>query len=781
MEANRRINNKKNKPKEIDFNWFFVTLLVHWKLFLLSIILFFGFAYTKMRYAVNVYNVSSTIIQKGKGAASSSDIGVYQSMGLIEVTNAAIDNEIRIIRSRNLIQSVVIEQQLFVKYIVKGRFKDTELFGYGNKYYNTSPVKVYLDSTVINSLNTAVSMKVSVNEDETINVSGYAGGMAIAGNFPSLPATIETRMGQILLMPDESSVLNKNLPLEIIIEPPLWATIRYMNLMDVQLVSKTTNVLTLSVNETHISRGIVFLDKVVEVYNRQSIEEKNEAITAAVKFIIEQLDDLEKKLVEAQDNEQYFMEVNDIADIETELKGFWQEYIEYNTKVLNSTTAITLLSYLEKATQDNEEGLILVPMGDFEELSSLVRKYNTAYTERERLKLYATDDVPIIQNINNRLATLRLQIVDNIKTEKEKLTIHKYTTEDVWEYYHKKLSQIPDRFRKLEDLSRPKVLALELVQSFTAKKQALELTMAVSASVAKVLESPLPGGLVSPNRTMTYVFYLAAGFLFPFLIIGIRNMFNFKVSNENELMRISDIPVIISLPYVKTKDPVIVTETATCPCIEHFRLLRTNLQFVMNGEMKSILVTSTISGEGKTFVSINLGMTFALKYKTLLVGLDVRRPKINTYFDLPRRNGVISYITGEEYDLNKLIHKNVNDTNLDVLVSGVIPPNPNELLADTRLDELFVELRKMYDYIIIDTSPVGSVSDAFLLNRISDISLFVVRSNITPKTALSLINNIYSNERLNKLHIVLNAFKKNYNNGYGYGYDYGYGYGQNKS
>jgi len=221
---------------------------------------------------------------------------------------------------------------------------------------------------------------------------------------------------------------------------------------------------------------------------------------------------------------------------------------------------------------------------------------------------------------------------------------------------------------------------------------------------------------------------------------------------------------------------LIVTASSTKPIVERFRLLRTNLQHILGGQNKAILITSTVSGEGKTFVSINLAQTFALKYKTLLVGLDVRRPKLNSYFGLPRQSGIIAYLTGEESDVDKLIQKNVKDTGLDIIVSGIIPPNPNELLMDSKLDDLFAELRKKYDYIIIDSSPVGIVSDAFLLKRISDASLFIVRSGMTPKAAITLINGIYQEERLNNVNLVLNAFNKSdYRYGYGYGYWYGYG------
>jgi capsular exopolysaccharide synthesis family protein len=278
---------------------------------------------------------------------------------------------------------------------------------------------------------------------------------------------------------------------------------------------------------------------------------------------------------------------------------------------------------------------------------------------------------------------------------------------------------------------------------------------------------------------------LLGGVLCPFIVIGIRELFNYKISNEEEVRRFSGVPVIVSLPMIKSRDSMLViTPHSTTAIAERFRLLRTNLQYVLtNPDKKVILITSAISGEGKTFVSINLAVTFSLKYKTILVGLDIRRPKIGIYLNLPKKAGLISYLTGSETDIDQLINKNINGTGLDVLTSGIIPPNPNELLMEKTLDDLFDVLRKMYDYVIIDTSPVGSVSDAFLVNRVSDVSLYIVRGNFSPKSSMALINNIYGENRLNNVNIVLNAFdSKKSNYGYGYGSygsygSYGYGYG----
>jgi capsular exopolysaccharide synthesis family protein len=348
--------------------------------------------------------------------------------------------------------------------------------------------------------------------------------------------------------------------------------------------------------------------------------------------------------------------------------------------------------------------------------------------------------------------------------------------------YDTGIEEVPRKERELADIVRQQLIKANLYVELLSRREEIALTLAVTAPSAKVLESPLPsGGPIAPQKMRIYMMCLLVGVLCPFVVIGIHELFNYKISNEESVRRFTaGVPVIVSLPMIKSKDTLVITPHSTTAIAERFKLLRTNLQYVLADHKKVILITSTISGEGKTFVSINLAVTFSLKYKTILVGLDIRRPKIGIYLNLPKKAGLISYLTGSETDVEQLINKNINGTGLDVLVSGIVPPNPNELLMEKTLDDLFIVLRNMYDYIIIDSSPVGSVSDAFLLNRVADVSLYIVRGSFSPKSSMNLINNIYDEKRLSNVNIVLNAFdskKSGYGYGYGYGYSYGYGYG----
>jgi capsular exopolysaccharide synthesis family protein len=788
MENTKQSEVTKSISRDIDFQWFAFGFLAHWYWFLLSVILFLLTGYLYLRYSVPVFEVTSKITVKDsrKGGLSNTELSFYENMGFLQA-NSVVENEIKVLGSRNLIESVVLENELYIQYIVKGKIKDTELYGNSNPFYSSTPIKVFADQQTISSLRRAIVLRIMVGDNSTIRVEGSYGSRTFISEYASLPGVLNTPIGELLLLPDEATVLRKQYPLEVQIVPPLWIAQRYGRLLNMELVDKNTTIVALSLRETHRKRGEDFLRTLVDLYNRDTMQEKNEAARRASGFIQERLKVLNKDLQESEKEVEAYKKGNYIASVLVESEIAVTEDNIMGKKIVQLGTQEEVLSYLLDELNKGNSQIIPPLVGRSVtdvSLNALIQKYNAYVTERERLLNLVASDAPILKRHDELIASLRVNIRKSIEGLIYALNKERSESMGLSSKYTGDIRDIPRRERELENLERAKNIKAELYVALLTQRESIELTLAITAPSATVLEDPLSSSVpVSPNRFMIYMLCLTGGFLFPFLVIALREMLNFKLSQESEIKRFSDVPVIISLPLVKKmKENIIVTPNATTAIVERFRLLRTNLQFIFGTEKKSILLTSTVSGEGKTFISMNLAATFALKYKTLLVGLDVRRPKMNSYLGLSNKKGLISYILGEETDVDKLITKNVNDSNLDILVSGPIPPNPNELLIDKSLDELFSILRQKYDYIIIDSSPIGSVSDAFLLNRISDVSLYVMRGGLAPKSAISLINNIYKEKRLNNLHLVLNGFSENrygydYSYGYGYGYGGGYGYG----
>lgn len=759
-----------------------MSLLIHWKMFALSMILFFVGAYTYLRYVVPVYSVGASIILKDirRGGMNNSELAIFEQLDILDA-NSNVENEVDILQSRNLLERVVIKQRLFIRYSVEGRFKSTELYDSGNsKFYSTLPVRVYVDSATIAALNTTIFLTVSLTENSTVRVEGSYGYKAIYNEFISLPAVIETPVGDLLLAADENVSLKKDYPLQIRIMPPLQIAGAYAGALDVILSGRSTTVVRLSLPETHPKRGEDFLSTLVELYNEDTMEDKNKAAQNASNFISARLLSLKDELNFAEKSLQDYREDNHIASLQDEAELYITEEHNVSNQLLELETRDRLLSYLLEIAQKEDEFLpsLLNNVLDNNSLIVGIEKYNRFLTDKKRNLTVAKESMPLIQRLDDRLARTKEEVIQNIKSMQHTLEQQRLASMTRGDAFSANVGDVPRRQRESTDYLREQDIKAELYVFMSKRLDEIRLTLAVTVPSAKIIEYPITLGQISPRRMYIYMLYLMIGFIFPYIVIGLREMLNYRLTNEEEIRRFIDTPVVVSLPYVKTKDTLVVTPTATSPIVERFRLLRTNLQFVLDSpEKKSILVTSTISGEGKTFLSINLAMIFSLKYKTILVGLDIRRPKINTYLNLPKQEGLIAYLTGEKTNLDALIYKNVNDSDMDVLITGIIPPNPNELLMEKTLDNLFQELRERYDYIIIDSSPVGSVSDAFLLDRVSDVALFVIRKDYSPKSSVSLVNNIFEEKRLKNVNIVLNAFNAGKIGRYGYGYYGGGGYG----
>ena len=779
MENNKQGENTRDQGKEISFQWFIVSFLIHWKWFVASIVLFLGAGYAYLRYTTPIYNISTNIVLRDnrRGGFGNSELSFFERLGYLESNNNA-ENEMQILRSRNLLETVVIEEEAFIRYSVKGYIKSTELYGgVGRQYYSSPPVTVFIDKSSISSIFSTLILRVSLTDNSTILVNGQYRAEKFDNEFSSLPAVLKTPIGELLLLPDENVVLNKKYPLYIRVVPPVAMAQSFMGRITEEFVNKNSSVIRLSLHETNQKRGEDFLNRLLQVYNRETLDDKNKAAQTASEFIRERLIELNNDLLSSESRTETYKRENKIAlDLSFDAELHTKETNDYFKKLVSLGTEDLKLSYLQKEVETNDDNSKLLPaavaIGNPSLVASL-EKYNQKILERERLLAYTKKDAPIIIKANERLQLLREDILTSIGALIYANEISKKESEDMLYQYDAGLEDIPRKERELADMLREQIIQSNLYVNLLRQKQEIDFTLSVATSNVRIIDSPIYAGTISPRRTYTYFLCLALGFIFPFIVIGIRELLNYKLTNEEEVRRFSSMPVIISLPIVRTKTPIIVTSHATTSIVERFRLLRTNLQFILDTpEKKSILITSTVSGEGKTFVAMNLALTFSLKYKTILVGLDIRRPKINVYFNLPKQLGLISFLTGEETNINNLIYKNVNGTNLDVLISGMIPLNPNELLIERTLDEMFKKLREQYDYIIIDSSPVGSVSDAFLVNRVCDVSLFIVRNNLTPKSAISLSNVIHTEKRLNNVNLVLNGFAEGRGRyGYGYGYN----------
>ena len=605
MENNRTEKEKeKAQGKEINFQWFIVSFLIHWKWFVLSVIFFLSMGYIYLRYVTPVYNVSSKIVLKDskRGGMSNSELSIFQRMGYLE-SSSNVENEIEIIRSRDLLETVVIEEESFIRYSVKGRFRDTDLYGgMGRRYYAAPPIKVFLDKSVISSLYSTISLKLTLTDKSSVVVVGQYGSARFENEFQSIPAVLKTPIGEVLLLPDDNNVtLKKEYPLYIQIIPPLWIAQSYMGALGEELLGKDATVVHVSLRETNPKRGESFLTRLFQVYNRETMLDKNKAANSASAFIEKSLNEISKDLVLSEDDVEAYKTENKIGlEMGTDAGIIAGENNNYFKKIISLGSDELKLSYLESFVENNKDNKDVLPAAvlDNPQINETIMKYNQRLMERDRLLNYTKEDAPIILKTNERLSLMRESILASIRSLKYSYGVTRNEYEGMIDNYDSGKGDLPRKERELSDLDRQQMIKSNLYVDLLRRKQEIDFTLAVTAPSAKVIESPLTGGLVSPRKTMIYFMCLVCGLLFPFIVIGIRELMNYKLSHEEEVRRLVDIPIIVSLPIVKTKSSIVVTSHATTAIVERFRLLRTNLQFILDSpEKKSILVTSTISGE----------------------------------------------------------------------------------------------------------------------------------------------------------------------------------------
>lgn len=807
--------------KDVSIQWFIINVLMYWKWILFSIILCIALGVIYLKFAKNTYKINASVILKDekKGGLGNSELSLFEDMGLLN-TNNNVDNEVEMLKSRNLVEGVVKEQKLYINYLINSGLKKQEIYGNKNPYYPELPIDVYMSPEKADQISGAIILDISLMKDSSILVEGKYGRENFSHIYAALPAVMQTPVGEVRLQsienltgeenhekikgypdkpgiletpvgnarltPSENVKLKVNYPIKITIKNPTSVAKAYIANLQVSPASKTTSIVRLSLLDTHPVRGEDFLNKLIDLYNRDAVEDKNKAALSASEFITERLRYINEDLNFSETDIEAYKRNNRLTDITSESNLFLVEGNDFDKQLSQTQIQLQLVNFLQDEVKKVSSGKGLLPgtLGISDErLSDAVSKYNTAVSERERLLKYSSVNSPAITTLDEKITSLRENISSGIDGVEVALQARQKSLSRQANRYDSQISNIPKRERELTEKRRQQQIKETLYMMLLQKKEEATLSLAVVAPSAKVIESPLAGETpISPKPNIVMLASLLLGLFIPVSVIGMKDLFNFNVKTEEDIKRLSDIPLLVGLPMDKSKKHLVVTPNAATPIAETFRLLRSNLQFSLHSpEKKVILVTSSISGEGKTFVSINLAMTFSLRYKTVLVGMDIRSPKMHDYLNLSRKPGIVDYLSGMTDSVDEIIVPSGLCENLDIIQSGPVPPNPNELLMEPTLDKLFAELRKRYDYIIVDTSPVGSVSDTFLADRITDATLFLVRSGFTPKTGIPIINDMNQEYRLKKMMLVLNGISTNSNSRYGYGHRYGYSYGYGNS
>ena len=536
------------------------------------------------------------------------------------------------------------------------------------------------------------------------------------------------------------------------------------------------------------------------MYNRNTNNDKNEIAQKTAEFIDERIGIISKELGSTEANLESFKRDAGITDLTSEAQIALAGNAEYEKKSVENRTQISLVNDLRKYLRGNEYEVLPSNVGlQDAALIGAIERYNEMLIERKRLLRTSTENNPTIVNLDTGIRAMKANVQATLEGTLQGLMITKESLDREASRYSRRISNAPGQERAYVSIARQQEIKAGLYLMLLQKREENAIALAATANNAKIIDEAIADDIpISPKRSMIYLIALVLGIGIPVGIIYLVELTKFKIEGRADVEKLTSVPVVGDIPLTDEKNDkngsIAVFENKNNLMSETFRNIRTNLQFMLDNDQKVILVTSTISGEGKSFVSSNLAISLSLLgKKVVIVGLDIRKPGLNKVFQLSNKErGITQYLSNPETDLMELVQPSDVNKNLFILPGGTVPPNPTELLARNGLDRAIETLKKNFDYVILDTAPIGMVTDTLLIGRVADLSVYVCRADYTHKAEYTLINELSFEKKLPNLCTVINGVdlkKRKYGYYYGYGkygkhygygkrYGYGYGYGQ---
>lgn len=762
--------------------------LIHWQWFVLGTFLCLGMAFVYLRYATPSYQANTTILVKDeKKGGMLSELSAFSDMGLGNALKSNVDNEVEILKSRTLVESTVKNLKLNISIFEKGRVNSVEVF-------DQTQIKVHF----INLKPSFYSAKVKW---ELVKLS--ASSFQLISDTPedTLPILfspekeyrfgeiIPTRIGDLIITKSNvkrpaKAVDEKSI--SIVVSPLDNVVASYQKRLNVNPISKTSSVVEVSITDPIFKRAEVFLNKMIQIYNDDAATDKNFISENTSKFIANRLVLITEELDGVEKDVESFKQSNGLTDIESEAKLFIEGSSEYNKLSVQNEIQLnvvaSMLDFMKKSTNsDLLPANLITGEGD---ASELINSYNQLILERNRILKSATVANPTVVKLDQQIGSLKSNVAGSLQRMQSNLTIQKRNLKSQEGLLDSKIGKIPVQERQFRVIARQQKVKEELYLYLLEKREETAISLAATAPNARVIDvakaSTIP---VSPKKNIVYLAALLIGLLIPFGILYVKDLLDTKVKSRFDITDKFSIPFLGDVPKAASPNEIIDTTSRTSTA-EALRIVRANMDYMLTqvpeGRAKSIFMTSTIPGEGKTFVSVNMASIFAHSgKKVLLIGMDIRKPKLNEYFGITDPRGLTDYLSAKNVSISDYINALKGYESFDLLLSGIIPPNPTEMLMSPKLDELFAQFKKDYDYIIVDTAPVSLVSDTIIVAKHADTFAYVVRANYLDKRMLNVPAVLYKENKLPNMAFILNDTEVAKGYGYGgYGYGYGnYGYG----
>ena len=783
------------KEEKTDFKAILFKYAIHWPWFVACTLLCMAGAWLYLRYTPPVYNISASVIIKDndKNSKASSGMGDLEDLGFYSSINN-FDNEVEILQSRTLIKKVVEELDLYISYATKSSFHDIEL-------YKSSPVKVWITPEEAQKLPAPARLHLTLQPGNKLNVKLRIGEEEYNKQFDKLPALLTTPSGTFSFTPKDSTTVQSTQEIMATVSSPRSVANTYRGALSIEPTSKSTTIAQISVKSTHTQRGMDFINKLVEVYNRDANDDKNEVATKTAEFIDERIKIINGELGTTEQELETFKRDAGLIDLKSDAQLALSENSEYEKKRAENSTQLRLVQFLAGYANNPDHAYEALPVNvglTDTGLTELINRYNEMLLERKRLLRSSQENNPVVVNLDASIRAMRSNVLTTINSVQRGLAITQADLERQAGKYAGRITNAPGQERQLVSISRQQEIKAGLYLMLLQKREENAITLASTANNARMVDEALADAIpVSPKGKMIYLVALILGIALPVVVIYIIELLKYKIEGRADVEKITSLPIVGDVPLSEDKgkeESIVVHENQNDLMAETFRNVRTNVLYMMKSNEKVILVTSTTTGEGKTFIASNLAVSLALLGKKIvIVGLDIRKPSLNKAFNLSHREqGISQFLANPEHtDLMSLVQVSRINANLSILPGGPIPPNPTELVARESLSQAIDILKKHFDYIILDTAPIGMVTDTLLISRVANASIYVCRADYTHKADYTLINELSEQKKLPNLCTLINGLdmkKKKYGYYYGYGkygkyygygkkYGYGYGYG----
>jgi len=744
----------------------------YWKLFLLTSVIALASMYLYLRFEKNIYSVESKIKivdEKGGGMNLPTD---FQ---LLFNSKIKLENEIEVLKSKRLLEKVVNDLDLNIKYFHKGKFVIREL-------WNVPFLIKVVNYTNFQSLDFDIQMTNQgykiITKDESINVKG---------KFAT--ATINNQKIQLISNPNFKS-LSKEKNFYVTIEDPSNATRTLADQIKVDLVGEDSDILAISLQDENRDKSIEVVNKIVEKFNDDGIIDRQLVSKSTVEFINNRFRQLRQELDSIENKKKEFKENNNLSFIEADAALDIEKKSKSETELFKAESQLALSHLLQEAIETkNSNNILPANLGlENEIINALVAEFNTLVIQRDKLNKTAGSQNPNIIGLDSKLRILKNNIKQSIATYTKQLKISLSLQEKDFANNTKLISKIPTDEKYLRGIERQQQIKENLYLLLLQKREESEIAYSVMSPSIKIIDfangSSVP---IAPIKNKFYLIALLIGLGLPFIALYLLFLFDNKIKNTNEIgFQNSIIPIIGEIPHFKDSTLFQNKDDRSIQA-ETFRILTSNVNFslpIKDPETAQVvMVTSSIMGEGKTYIASNLALALAsYDKKVLLIGADMRKPKLKETLNLVHNEkGLSSYLHSKESNWKNLILKsNPYADDLHILFTGAIPPNPSNLLSNGRFKTLMKEAKKEYDYIVIDSTPTIYVNDTFLIAKEADLTVYITRFNYTDNELLNYSRDLALNNKLNNMVYVLNDIenKTNFNYKYNYNYGYGYGYGQ---